>query len=291
MTGTMPASGGASDWGYDANGRTVRHEWRNAASATITSYLSTYNGPGGVGTNRRASEERVHLGAGRVDTYSFDSAYRMVGFDRGAFGGIMKSTRELDGVDKMYSFDDEGTARKPDIDGVASQAGLNQYSEFDNLPRTYDRNGGLKTAVTSAGGEYRFDALKRMSEVRDGATLEMHYAYDAMGRRIAKMGVDSGSVPSVTERFYYDGGWRVLEETDQFGALSKQFVDGAGIDEHLQYKSFAGNAVSTYFYHCNDQGFVGALTDGNGLPQLRTVRVQVAWYCRCLGCQRRSYRR
>ena len=44
---------GGADAGYDSNRRHVRHAWTTGALAPITTYDNTYNGPGGLGTNRR----------------------------------------------------------------------------------------------------------------------------------------------------------------------------------------------------------------------------------------------
>lgn len=260
--------------GYDVNGRTVRHEWgklngtevgQNPAGAQITGYVSSYNGMNGVGTSRRDSETREHLGAtGRTDNYTFDSAYRMLSFDRethNATGAMsLLSTRVLDGVDKMTTFIDEGVDRMPKVDmhPVQSQNGLNQYSELEMTGRDYDANGGLQSGYN--GLTLRYDALKRLRTATPVMGLGTEYAYDAIGRRLAKFG--GGNVPVLMERFYYDGGWRVLEERDVNGAVTKQFVDGSGIDEHLQYRVIDGSTETDFYYHCNAQGFVGALTDG-----------------------------
>ena len=112
--------------GYDANRRHVRHEWKFGGTQ-ITGYVNTYNA-----TNRRLSETREHFA--HTDDYTFDSAYRMLSFRRdssapGMLNGVL-SSRSLDGVDKMLSFNDEGVARTPQVDQNPAEAGLNQYSGF-----------------------------------------------------------------------------------------------------------------------------------------------------------------
>jgi RHS repeat-associated protein len=265
--GTQTTSG--ANRGYDSNRRHLLHEWRNGATL-IAGYSNTYNGPGGIGTNRRVTETRRHLGSD-TDHYTFDSAYRMLTFLRNAdqvgVGGAL-TTCSLDGADKLTAFVEEGPLnRLPVVDGSPPDAGINQYSSFDGSMRTYDANGSTEqediSVLSLPDGDftYRYDFLDRLVEVRDTSASQVvnRYAYDAAGRRV----VLDDQVGTSFERYIYDG-WQVLEERDAGDALQRQYVEGRGLDEHVQVKLSAEPFEPAYYYHANSQGSVGALTNEAG---------------------------
>ena len=259
--GTQTTSG--TNAGYDTNRRGVREEWKTTGGQQITAYINTYNGPGGIGTNRRASEQREHL-ANHIDTYSFDSTYRMTDFRRNGSaigtGGVV-SARTLDGADKMTTFNDEGDQRAIRFDEDNSETVMNQYNSFADEgggARNYqfDNNGSLDN---DADFRYIQDFENRITEIRrvsDDSEIAQYF-YDPANRRVLK------TAGGATTRYLYDG-WQVLEERDAGVTVRRQYVDGRGIDEHLQLKNFAGGTSSISYYHANDQGFVGVLTDQNG---------------------------
>jgi hypothetical protein len=253
--------------GYDPNRRHVNHEWKRG-STVITSYHNTYNG-----TNRRTSETRSHVSPAETDSYTFDSAYRMVGFDRA--GAAAASARKLDGADKMGTYSDEGTTVVTVIDGDVAEAGLNQYSSFAGSARTYNPNGSL---VRTSTRRYEYDVANRLWALNDtsggGSTTIAKYCHDALNRRVVKMEF-SGGVMTAKTRFVY-AGWQVVEEleadlttTPETWNARRQYVTGSRLDDHLQMVTYSGTGSSlavadTYYYHANSQGFVGALTDASG---------------------------
>ena len=82
----------------------------------------------------------------------------------------------------------------------------------------------------------------------------------------------STSSQQVLRHFFY-AGWTCIEEREQavldggsFGPekLTRQFVDGANIDEHICVDYYADDDITvakTYFYHANHRGDIVALTD------------------------------
>jgi len=188
----------------------------------------------------------------QTNSYTFDSKYRMTSFRRNANkkgkGGTV-SSRTLDGADNMTSFSDEGDDKSPVID-VAPNS-VNQYSDFDGKSRSHDDNGNLRN---DGDKKFVFDYQNRLVEVLDqGDALIASYTYTTSGQRVLK---DVGG--NVT-RYLYNG-WQVLEERDDSDIVLRQYVDGRGIDTHIQMKNASGDE---YYYHTNSQGFVGALTDVN----------------------------
>ena len=85
----------------------------------------------------------------------------------------------------------------------------------------------------------------------------------------------STSSQQVLRHFFY-AGWTCIEEREQavldggsFGPekLTRQFVDGANIDEHICVDYYADDGIAvakTYFYHANHRGDIVALTDAVG---------------------------
>ncbi|MEO1128227.1 MAG: RHS repeat-associated core domain-containing protein, partial [Planctomycetota bacterium] len=102
---------------------------------------------------------------------------------------------------------------------------------------------------------YEYDFGNRLVLIDDQDTgVTSTYEYDAMGRRTQK------DVGGIETRFYYDGGWRVIEERDGGGSTNATYVFGSSIDDPLQMQRFGVD----YYYHTDDTGNVRALTDGSG---------------------------
>lgn len=250
--------------GYDMNGRHIRHEWEDIFGVQITAYVNTYNGAGGLGTNRRKTETRERL-SGHQDTYTFDSMYRMIEFDRNS-GAVGLSTRTLDGANKMTAFIDEGLDQMPQVDQFALSAenGMNQYSKFGGpLEWVYDQNANLENNRTY---KYLYDYQNRLVEIRNQIdTVIAEYTYTADNRRVLR---DEALLGKVT-RYIYKG-WQVLEERDVSTPIEdvlRQYVDGRSLDEHIQLKDYTRPFEPVFYYHGNAQGFVGALTDENRVIQ------------------------
>jgi RHS repeat-associated protein len=94
-------------------------------------------------------------------------------------------------------------------------------------------------------------------------------------------GTGGTTITYQTVRNFYYSGWRILEERERKGIVgqalgvervSRQFVDGAGIDEHLTQDVYAADGTSiaqTYWYHANARNDTAAMTDQAGNVVLR----------------------
>ncbi|WP_372370415.1 RHS repeat-associated core domain-containing protein [Candidatus Uabimicrobium sp. HlEnr_7] len=94
---------------------------------------------------------------------------------------------------------------------------------------------------------------------------------------VARIGCDPGEIVTrdIRRNFFYSD-WRVIEQRQQTGEVgqqlgdeivSRQFVDGNGIDEHLQLRVFNGENASEFeelYFHENARGDVVALTNDVG---------------------------
>ncbi|MDC1288352.1 RHS repeat-associated core domain-containing protein, partial [Gammaproteobacteria bacterium] len=134
---------------------------------------------------------------------------------------------------------------------------VNQYTTtaFDN--RMYDENGNLVIIINSLtqqrdlGYDYRNQMVSHADQV---SSLNSTYAYDVLGRRIAK------NVGGDITLYFYDG-WRVLEEQSETNQTQAAYIYGRYIDEVL---AMTRNGEG-YFYHSDDLYNVMNVTDGNGL--------------------------
>jgi YD repeat-containing protein len=113
---------------------------------------------------------------------------------------------------------------------------------------------------------YQYDYTNRLVQVQaldfntGSLTPVAGYAYDALGRRIAKT-VYSGGQPPVTTGFLFDGG-HVIEERVNGVATASFVLDGSRSQDdgviQMQRKS------QPYYFHTDDQGNVLALTTTGG---------------------------
>ena len=248
MSKVDPVSPTTLGFGYDQNRRSLNHNWTREGDGTlITGYTNTYNGASGLGSNRLKAQYRQHLQRG--DEWNFDSRYRMTGFLRNE-DRFLASSRVFDGTDAMVEFQDEGFHQNP----IPDWKWLD-YAYFGSLPRSHDDNGNLRSDTQV---EYSFDFFNRLVAVRQGNNGPMiaEYLYDAGNRRVLK------TVGGDTVRYLYSG-WQVIEERNGSEQTLRQFVDGRGLDEHVQLLDVNDSGLA-YYYHCNPQGFVGALSDETG---------------------------
>ncbi|MEE9296936.1 MAG: RHS repeat-associated core domain-containing protein [Phycisphaerae bacterium] len=140
---------------------------------------------------------------------------------------------------------------------------MNQYTATSFDGRGYDRNGNLRFLEDKPGlqKQVTYDYRNQMVQYFDTVTGQRHtYAYDALGRRIARV-VDAGGVAGgPTETRYFYNGWQVVEEQDELGATRATYVYGLYIDEVLQMQ----RGEMDYYYHTDDLYNVMAVTDGAG---------------------------
>lgn len=107
--------------------------------------------------------------------------------------------------------------------------------------------------------------MNQLISVAENGTPIAQYAYDALGRRIAK------TVGGATTAYVHDIGDlrdvtthdRLLEFED--GALSKRWLHGQNIDEPVAYEAYGADATpgagTAYSLHADRQGSVIAVTD------------------------------
>ena len=151
---------------------------------------------------------------------------------------------------------------------------MNQYTTTPCDSRTYDDKGNLVTRGSAAGPvTYQYDFADRLVLVQSvdfssGAAVisTSTYAYDALGRRVAKT-VSSGGLPPVTTQFLYHGDGVIEERVN--GAVEVSYVHVTGLKEEIRENDTVvfemRRGGQDYYFHTDDQGNVLALSGANGM--------------------------
>jgi YD repeat-containing protein len=205
--------------------------------------------------------------------YSYDAADRLIHtMVTQPSTGVLRDTRYvLDGVGNRTSVTNNGVGEvytRSATTPVPADFQVNQYTATGADTRQYDENGNL-TRVNPGRREERqleFDYADRLVRVVDlVAQRTNQFAYDALGRRIRKTVSASGMSTQVQRYSYWfegspsSSGWQLIEEQNSAGAvLASYLYDGFGGLVQMRRGS------NDYFYHCDDQGNVMALTDELG---------------------------
>ncbi len=249
---------GTADIGYDGMQRTIEMRDLRSDNSMIIGFTYTYDRMGNKLTQGEPYDPVNN------EAYTYDSAYRLITFNRAA-GGLAPSQTSwtLDGVGNWLQ--------------VNNQA--QQFSSTNELIQTAPAAGGPATVLYDNDGNetddgtflYTYDSENRLRTVtlKSSGELIAVYSYDALGRRIAKVVTNSGSLDGTTD--YYLDGQQDIEEHTGTGALTQQYVYGNGLNEALVMdRNLGGGSTATgpgdqrLFYYGNSLGSVYALTDNTG---------------------------
>jgi len=230
-----------NDIGYDDVRRIVELQHLTNSGDLLAGFEYAHNR-----ANMRLSETHTH--SDRVESYSYDSLYRMTEYEQGSeFQQFV-----LDGVNNWSSLN--GTQTLPN--------NMNEYGAFEGRSQFYDDNGNLLD-----NGELRFtyDGDNRLREVSDSSTGALYatYSYDAHGRRIAKSITNAGDLDNEIE-YLYDG-QQVIEEN--FADMALVYLYGRSLDEPLTVDIDEGldfEPDGTFYYHQDARNNVVAISDEDG---------------------------
>ena len=120
----------------------------------------------------------------------------------------------------------------------------------------YDANGNLITQTEIATGgvtNYVWDAQDQLIGINntDGSTVA--YAYDALGRRSAKV------LGAIRELYAYDGE-DIYLEVDENNTVQARYAHGDRVDTPLAFE----RGGAEFYYHTDHQGSIRQVTDGTG---------------------------
>jgi RHS repeat-associated protein len=146
--------------------------------------------------------------------------------------GTLTCTNEYGGVSghpnwgggpKPYAYDTAGNRTDPSANPTIGPG--NRVLGFRGYTLAYDANGSV-VSKTGNGVSYTYtwDALGRLTEVRNGGLVIALYKYDALDRRVAWTALDG-----TTERYVYDGDHVAMDVTGSH-AVKTEYGYQPGVD-------------------------------------------------------------
>ncbi len=239
------------DFGYDGEGRRTSltsTSGRNTSYSYTNGLLSALShAQSGVAltdlsytydVDGQLSEIIDNLDPTKSRTINYDDLNRLIQVDEGipaSQGGVPIPIED-------YAYDEEGNRLASHLSSLYDSNDHNQLEEDDSYTYNYDDRGNRVSRTSkldSAVETYSYDSQNRLvgyaSEVTTAA-----YAYDAMGRRIAK------DVDGAVEAFVYDP-WNQYRTTSNDvlldfsdGSLAKRWLHGSRVDEPLAFEVYEG---------------------------------------------------
>ncbi len=213
----------------------------------------------------RVEREDLRAGGPRLThAYSYDSANRLrhATVTSPTAGVVRDTDYALDPAGNRTSVSGDPCAGAYVLSTVVPEPAdrpMNQYTSTPCDQRTYDRNGNLVAVVASPTSSIScaYDGQNRLVAIGYGALGTDTYAYDALGRRIARVLHLQKSTQGT--RYLYDG-WQVVEQRSLSGAVIATYVWGAGLDEILGMRR---GTIDSWF-HADSLGSVTAATNNAG---------------------------
>jgi RHS repeat-associated protein len=266
---------GTFDAGYDGVRRPVQSRHIGSTNNLLVGFAYSYDR-----RNNKLMEKKLHAPA-ESELYEYDSAYRLISFDRGTLNSsnnaiLVASTNapsqsrwRLDGVGNWRTVNTESR-----LHGSFNQI-IQRSNVISVVPLTNttivvisDPNGNVTDDGTFM---YQYDYKNRLTTVKrkSGNDLVAEYTYDVQNRRIKKDLFSGGNTNGI---FYFLDGAREIEERDDADRPKRQYVYGLGMNEPLVLdNNIDGDSVATgsgdqrLFYERNASSSIFALADTNGM--------------------------
>jgi RHS repeat-associated protein len=230
-------------------------------------------------SNKTTSNDLRPGGSMSLHQYTYDAANRLTRtrVTHPSTGLLRDTGYVLDGAGNRTSVTNNGVrgfyTLNPTLPTPADFQ-VNQYTTTPMDERVYDENGNLERLNPGARDERQleFDYADRLVRYVDpGNGRTNRFAYDALGRCIAKSTTERFGL-ATTNRYFWTSGqapasqwfttywWQhhLIEEQDGAGATLATYVYDADGPVQVQ------RGTNTFFYHCDDVGNVTALTDRLG---------------------------
>jgi RHS repeat-associated protein len=213
-------------------------------------------------THRRGWQEQHGHGAA-VGTAE-DSLYTD-GFERVTEAALRRNDTVL--VRETFTFDRDGGIYLNN--DSRTYDGAQRMTARSGISCSYDAAGNL----TAAGNwTYGYDGSDRMVSARYSGTLVARYAYDVLGRRIARRIYNAGPNSAATGylRMIYSGGV-VAAEADSAGVIAVRYTWGLGADDLVGIRDSSSGTAVQYYVGQDPIGSVRGITrlDGTWIASLR----------------------
>ncbi|NSX56968.1 PKD domain-containing protein [Parasulfitobacter algicola] len=198
------------------------------------------------------------------ETLTYDAANRLLMVSEGVpteDGGTPLPAED-------YAYDETGNRTSSHISGTYTVDAHNRLLEDAEYIYAYDEKGNRTGRTRKSDGRvetYIYNSMNQLIAVSATDGLDVSYAYDAFGRRIAKTidGVTTAYVYDIGSLYDITGHDRLLDFTD--GVLTKRWLHGQNVDEPIAYEEYTGDitagAGTAYNLHADRQGSVIAVTD------------------------------
>ena len=249
-------------------GNTVSHAYDAAGRPTGVTFP---NGVSGTATYDSSTGQLTTIGyvQGVTDLYSAAYGYNTVGNIESIVeaGQIGVRTRQFNYDDHQRLTKGVSTAEPATnaYDAVGNResshlSALNITNDADRLLEdgdytyVYDANGNLITQTEKVGGgvtTYSYDAQDQLIGISKSDGTQINYAYDAIGRRIAK------TIDSAVTKYVYDG-TDILIEVDAANVVQVRYAHGDRVDQPLAFE----RAGAELYYHADHQVSIRQVSDG-----------------------------
>lgn len=219
-------------------------------------------------TLRALTEPFAVGGPTNRQVFSYDSLDRLVQSVTSTNGAIARDTAyTLDPMGNRLSVTRDGVNQFYTLAPTLPVPGDFQVHQYTDTPfdaRQYDENGNLHQTVfgdpaSPVTNTFIYDYADRLVAVQNASGPVATYAYDALGRRIAKV-IYNSLPPALTNRSLYADGQLIEEEVG--GVVQRTFIMPHLLDKSGRITITASG--DPLFHHCDDQGNLLALTDEEG---------------------------
>lgn len=245
---------------YDSAGRPLEIR----LGAAVISSVSYESGMGRI--------EALSNISGATNLYTANYQYNSVGniTEIAEAGQIGDKTRQFtydelrrlvaggtDEAPESYSYDEVGNRETTHLSAIHITNGADRLVQDEQFIYEYDANGNLITQTeisTDLVTNYIWDAQDQLVGISNGDGSTVAYAYDALGRRTAKI------LGATTELYAYDGEDIYLELSEDNVVLAR-YAHGDRVDNPLSFE----RSGTEYFYLTDHQGSIRQVVDSSGL--------------------------
>ena len=214
---------------YDQMNRLTKKDWRQSA-VSLVGFDYTYDLYG-----NRLTDTHLH-NSSDSETYSYDSAQRVDGYDRDS------------GFAQNWQLDDLGNWTQFDNNGSIESRTHNEVNEIVSItPQTsitHDTNGNM---TWDGERSLEWDGLNRLIRVSGNVGTIAKYYYNAMNMRVQKhIDTDNdGLLDDKTNYIYCHQ--KVCVEQDENGNLKKDYVHGGQYIDQVLMESDSSTSLGSYY--------------------------------------------
>ena len=306
ITGTTDALKQTASVSYDANGQVIAETDKagNTKGYTYDAHGNVITITGKLGLNTHYAYDdngnltKVTDNAGNITTYEYDIMGNLTAYIS-ALGKATTYTYDLEGNQtsitdasgrkESYTYDEAGrltskisaggnvtTYDYDALNQLIEKAYANASGEQKEESVLYGYNAlGQRVSMTDTIGDasYEYDALGRITGVKDSAGEKVTYTYDEAGN-LASIGYSDGT----SVNYGYDLNGNLTSVTDRDGAITRYEYDGLNrmvatirpnyVNTYVTYDALdhieklttinviTGRTLSTYEYTYNEEGYV-----------------------------------